>query len=515
MGKVFNKMKKPKTPDFKLVVTIALKKETPADWLVSHHIPVHTIAALRSGAMSKQESMNAGILVLITGAGHKASEETALWVKDNLNPLFVLNIGACGLIHKKYLTGEWVRPAYVENEEGERLELDTRLPVPYPEKITDIHSLISVNKAFTGNIPETLKEHDAIDMECYTQAKVFHDAGINFHCLKFSTDYSDSSTFADFNKNIELFIENFKNLFSFVEICKDRPKVTVVVPVYNRQQTIRRAIDSILSQSHPPEEIIVVNDASTDKTQEILKSYGDKLTCLSLPENAVPFKARNEGGKHSKTEWIAFLDSDDSWEKDKLKKQIEYLKKYPFYQILQPEEIWIRNGKRVNPCKHHKKPEGWIWEPSLERCLVSPSGVLVKKSLLERYGLFDENLPVCEDYDLWLKISRNHPVGLEPSFSVIKYGGHEDQLSRQYPAMDRFRVRSLMNLLKKETDPDFRQKMLVVARNKLNILIQGYEKRQKWQDANECKEMLGSLSASSLSPRSRKQPDDKTHDREY
>jgi glycosyltransferase involved in cell wall biosynthesis len=493
MGKVFNRMKKPKTPDIKLVVTIALKKETPSDWLVSHHIPVHTIAALGSGAMSKRESMNAGILVVITGAGHKASEEAALWVKDNLNPLFVLNIGACGLIHKKYLPGEWVSPAYVENEEGERLALDTRLPIPCPEKITDIHSLISVKKTFIGNIPDTLKKHDAIDMECYTQAKVFHDAGINFHCLKFSTDYSDNSTFADFNKNIELFIENLKKLFSFVEICRDRPKVTVVVPVYNRQQTIRRAIGSILSQSNQPEEIIVVNDASTDKTQEILKSYGDKLTCLSLPVNSGPSKARNEGIEHATTEWIAFLDSDDSWEKDKLKNQIAFLKKYPFYQILQPEEIWIRNGKRVNPCKHHKKPEGWIWEPSLERCLVSPSGVLVKKSLLEKYGLFDEDLPVCEDYDLWLKISRHHPVGLEPSISVIKYGGHEDQLSRQYPAMDRFRVRSLMNLLKKETDPDFRKKIIFILEKKLKILITGYEKREKWQDANECKAILGSL----------------------
>jgi GT2 family glycosyltransferase/nucleoside phosphorylase len=486
-------MRKPQAPDIKLVVTIALKKETPADWLVSHHIPVHTIAALRSGAMSKQVSMNAGTLVVITGAGHTASEETALWIKDNLNPLFVLNVGTCGLIHKKNQTGEWVRPAYVENEEGERLALDTRLPIPYPEKITDIHSLISVKKAFIGNIPDTLKKHAAIDMECYIQAKVFHDAGINFHCLKFSADYPDSSAFADFNKNIELFIENFKNLFSFIEIYENRSRVTVVMPVFNRQQTIRRAIDSILSQSHPPEEIIVVNDASTDETQEILKSCGDGLTCLSLPENSGPSKARNEGVKHAKTEWIAFLDSDDSWEKDKLKNQITYLLRYPFYQILQPEEMWIRNGKRVNPCKHHKKPEGWIWEQSLERCLVSPSGVLVKKSLLERYGLFDENLPVCEDYDLCLKISRNHPVGLEPSFSVIKYGGHEDQLSRKYPAMDMFRVRSLMNLLKKETDQDFRQKMIVVAGNKLNILIQGYEKRQKWEDAAECREMLRSL----------------------
>jgi len=499
MGRVFEGMKKPLDTDIKLVVTIALKKETPADWLASYRIPVHSTASLKSGALKPQNHVDAGMLVMITGLGHEASEEAALWIKDNLSPLFVLNIGSCGLVHRRHKTGKWVRPEYVENEQGDRLALDTRLPVPYPDDIADVRSLVSVKKAFIGNIPDTLKKHDAIDMECYAQAKVFHDAGISFHSLKFSTDYSDDNTLSDFNRHIELFIAAFKECFSFLEIYRTPPRITVVVPVFNRHQTIGRAIDSILSQSYAPERIIVVDDASTDKTPGMLKSYGDKLTCLSLPRNSGPSRARNEGIKHAKAEWIAFLDSDDSWEKDKLKNQIAYLNKYPFYQILQPEEVWIRNGKRVNPCKHHKKPEGWIWEPSLERCLVSPSGVLVKRSLLERYGLFDESLPVCEDYDLWLKISRHHPVGLEPSFSVIKYGGHEDQLSRQYPAIDSFRVRSLARLLKNELHPDFRKKITFVLVKKLKILIKGYEKRQKWQDANECKLMLGSLADNDLS----------------
>ena len=493
MGRVLKEMKRPPGTNIKLVVTIALKKETPADWLASHRIPVHTTASLKSGALKSQGRIDGGMLVMITGMGHEASEEAALWIKDNLSPLFVLNIGSCGLVHRKYKTGEWVRPEYVENEKGDRLALDTRLPVSYPDNITDVRSLVSVKKAFIGNVPDALKKHDAIDMECYAQAKVFHGAGISFHSLKFGTDYSDDNTISDFNRYIDLFITAFKECFSFLEIYGTHPKITVVVPVFNRHHTIWRAIESILSQSYPPEEIIVVNDASTDKTQDILKSFGDKLTCLFLPRNSGPSRARNEGIKHAKTEWIAFLDSDDLWEKDKLKKQIAYLNQYPFYQILQSEEEWIRNGKRVNPCKHHKKPEGWIWEPSLERCLVSPSGVLVKRSLLERYGLFDESLPVCEDYDLWLKISRHHPVGLEPSLSIVKYGGHKDQLSRQYPAMDRFRVRSLARLLKNEQHPDFRKKIISVFEKKLKILIKGYEKRQKWRDADECKLMLESL----------------------
>ncbi|MBI5057147.1 MAG: glycosyltransferase [Nitrospirae bacterium] len=488
-GPLKGTMTKLTSQSFKLIITAALKKEVPKDWLASRGIPVHTLTALKAGALDQRSS--SGIMVVITGAGYKASEEAARYVRDNLNPLFVFNIGTCGVINKKYPLGKWLIPEHVANEEGDMLKLDTRLPVPHPEKMINVRSLISVMKPSINDLPESLKGHEAIDMECYAQAKVFHDAKISFHCLKFSTDHSDHNTFSDFNRNVELFAGEVKKLFSFI---RDDHRVTVIIPVHNRPHTIRRAIDSILSQSLQPEEIIVVDDCSTDGTQEILKSYGDKLTCVFLSENSGPSRARNEGVKYAKTEWIAFLDSDDCWEKDKLKNQIAYLTRCPFYQILQSEEMWIRNGVRVNPCMHHKKPEGWIWEQSLERCLVSPSGVLVKRSLLERYGLFDEGLLVCEDYDLWLKISRHHPVGLEPGLSVIKYGGHEDQLSRKYPAMDMFRARSLMKLLENEPHPEFREKIIDVLTRKLNILTKGYEKRKKTQEAEKCREMLASMS---------------------
>ncbi|MBI4849022.1 MAG: glycosyltransferase [Nitrospirae bacterium] len=482
-------MKKPGPQPFKLIILAALKKEVPKDLLASHGIPVHTLAALKAGALDQRSP--SGIMVVITGVGHKASEEAARYVRDNLAPLFVLNIGTCGVTNKKYPLGKWILPEHVTNEEGDMLKLDTRLPVPRPEKMINVRSLISVRKSSINELPESWKGHEAIDMECHAQAKVFHDAKINFHCLKFSTDHSDNNTFSNFNRNFELFAGEVKKLFNFID---DDHKVTVIVPVYNRQHTIRRAIDSILAQSLQPEEIIVVDDCSTDGTKETLKSYGDKLTCVFLSENSGPSRARNEGVKCAKTEWIAFLDSDDCWEKDKLKNQIAYLTRCPFYQILQSEEMWIRNGVRVNPCKHHKKPKVWIWEQSLERCLVSPSGVLVKRSLLERYGSFDEEFPVCEDYDLWLKISRHHPVGLEPGLSVIKYGGHSDQLSRKYPAMDMFRVRSLIRLLENEPHPEFREKIIDVLARKLNILIKGYEKRKKTEEAEKCREMLAFMS---------------------
>jgi len=468
--------------DIKLVITIALKKEIPKEWFASH-MPVHTLASLKAGVLKS----GSGMLMVITGAGLDASKEAACWIRDNLSPLFVVNIGTSGIKDKKHSLGKWVSPRSVADEDGNSIELDTRFPLPHKERIADAGLLLSVRKILKSGIP---KGHDAVDMECYAQAKVFAETGISFHCLKFATDYSDNKALANFNWNLKIFSEETKKLFGFLGT---KPEITVVIPVYNRERTIERAIDAVLSQSIPPEEIIVVDDCSTDGTTEILEGYGERITCISLSKNTGPSKARNEGIKQAKTKWVAFLDSDDCWEPNKLKNQIEYLAKYPFYQIMQSDEKWIRNEKRVNPCKHHKKPEGWIWERSLERCLVSPTSVIIKKSLLEQYGMFDEDMPVCEDYDLWLKISRYHPIGLDPVLSVSKYGGHRDQLSMKYPAMDRFRAESLYRMLQSEPSGEYRRKIINVLGEKLKILMNGYKKRHKINDARKCEEMLGSL----------------------
>jgi len=482
-----------RTSDIHLVITAALHNEIPKDWFESCGVAVHTLAALKSGALKQRTGPGTGVLMVLTGAGLRASEEAACWIRDTLTPLFVLNIGTCGIIDKQCATGKWLLPKFAVDESGDIFELDTRLPVPCPEEVMNVNSLLSVTKAMSGNVPAKWKKHTLLDMECYSQAKVFHETGITFHCLKFGTDYSDSNTHSDFNKNLPLFREETKKLFGFLNTNSQGIQITAVIPVFNRERMIRRAIDSVLSQSFMPEEIIVVDDCSTDGTSDILECYRDKIKVIRLPDNSGPSTARNEGIKHASTGWIAFLDSDDSWEKDKLKNQVAYLMKYPFYRIMQSEEKWIRNGKRVNPCMHHKKPFGWIWEQSLERCLVSPSGVLLAKALIERHGGFDEHLPVCEDYALWLKISRHQPAGLESGLSVIKYGGHTDQLSYKYQAMDRFRVKSLVNLLSEELHPDFRRKIIHVLEKKLRILIKGYEKREKSGDAQDCRNILDSI----------------------
>jgi glycosyltransferase involved in cell wall biosynthesis len=258
----------------------------------------------------------------------------------------------------------------------------------------------------------------------------------------------------------------------------ERINFSVIIPVFNRAETIQRALDSVLAQAFPPLEIIVIDDGSTDATPAILQDYGHKITVIRQ-ENRGVSAARNKGIKSAKGEWIALLDSDDEWLPEKLKLQAEFIQQNPDYQILQTEEIWIRRGKRVNPMKKHQKLGGYIFYQSLPLCIISPSAVAFTKKLFEKYGGFDESLPVCEDYDLWLRISANEPVGLIPRAGILKYGGHDDQLSRQYWGMDRFRIRALEKLVNQASlKREQREAAYREIITKATILYQGAAKRQ-------------------------------------
>ena len=119
------------------------------------------------------------------------------------------------------------------------------------------------------------------------------------------------------------------------------------------------------------------------------------------------------------------------------------LRRTPEARLCHTEEIWIRNGVRVNQMKKHAKSGGWLFQRSLALCCISPSSVLIHRSLFEDYGDFDESLPACEDYDLWLRITARESVAYVEVPQIYKYGGHEDQLSRAFWGMDRFRIQAL------------------------------------------------------------------------
>ena len=161
--------------------------------------------------------------------------------------------------------------------------------------------------------------------------------------------------------------------------------------------------------------------------------------------------ARNKGILESKSKWIAFLDSDDAWKPTKLEKQMEYsVFNQDKYRIIHTDETWYRNKKFLNQLKKHKKSGGNIFKNSLQLCCISPSSVVLKKQIFDDYGLFDENLEVCEDYDMWIRITSKEEVGFLDSPLVLKYGGHSDQLSKKFWGMDRFRIKSLEKNLKNE-----------------------------------------------------------------
>jgi glycosyltransferase involved in cell wall biosynthesis len=242
------------------------------------------------------------------------------------------------------------------------------------------------------------------------------------------------------------------------------------------------AVDSVLAQAFQDFELIVVDDGSTDETAAKLRGLGSAICVITRPRRGVA-AARNLGAKHAKGRYLAFLDSDDLWLPKKLAVQATFMDARPEISICQTEEIWIRAGARVNPKAKHRKPSGDIFKRSLDLCLVSPSAVMMTRELFLNAGGFDETLPVCEDYDLWLRIALEHGVPLLPQPLVVKRGGHPDQLSHSVWAMDRFRVMALEKLLRSGLTGERRQWALAALERKVSVLAAGARKRGQQADA--------------------------------
>jgi glycosyltransferase involved in cell wall biosynthesis len=261
-----------------------------------------------------------------------------------------------------------------------------------------------------------------------------------------------------------------------------KPQVSIIIPTYNRGWIIKEAIDSVLAQDYTEFELIVVDDGSTDHTSGVLDSYGKDIKVLSQKNKGVS-AARNRGIAEASGKFIAFLDSDDLWLSQKLSVQIEFFNQTPDALICQTEEVWIRNGLRVNPKKRHKKPSGMIFKPSLELCLVSPSAVMIQRSLFDRVGEFDETLPACEDYDLWLRISCRFPVHLIDAPLIIKRGGHDDQLSKG-AGLDKFRIKSLNKIIESDLLSKTQYRAAVkTLKEKCMIYADGCRKRGREDEA--------------------------------
>ncbi len=263
----------------------------------------------------------------------------------------------------------------------------------------------------------------------------------------------------------------------------NHPLVSVILPTYNRAWTLKDAVDSVLSQDYPNIEFIIIDDGSEDNTQKLLAPYKNEITILYQSNKGVS-AARNKGIKESHGEFIALLDSDDAWDKRKISCQIDFFRNHPQALICQTEEVWIRNGKKVNPKVKHQKPSGMIFEQSLHLCLVSPSAVMMKRQLFDLKGYFNEAFIVCEDYDLWLRVSSSLPVFLIDKPYTIKRGGHKDQLSKSH-SQDKFRILSLSRLIKSGSlTQEQAQKAKQVLKKKCLIYGNGCIKRGRKQEGH-------------------------------
>ena len=267
-------------------------------------------------------------------------------------------------------------------------------------------------------------------------------------------------------------------------------KISAIIPTFNRIDLLKRAIDSVLNQSIKPYDIIVVDDGSTDGTSDMIQQKYKSIKLIQQKNSGVSV-ARNNGIKNAQGDWIALLDSDDEWKKNKLEEQVNKLTDNPKYEFCHTNEIWIRNGIRVNQKKRHKKYGGFIFDKCLDICRISPSSVLFNKNIFNHIGWFNNKLPVCEDYDLWLRITAEFEILFIDKPLIVKYGGHNDQLSHSVQAIERFRIKALESLLENsDLSKNNRIHAVEMIIKKLDIYLNGLVKRNKHNEAKKVSEKI-------------------------
>lgn len=267
-------------------------------------------------------------------------------------------------------------------------------------------------------------------------------------------------------------------------------KISVVIPSYNRKELLKRALLSVYAQSLQSAEVAVIDDGSTDGTDLMLRREFPQVN-HTYQQNLGVSAARNLGIQQTTGDWLAFLDSDDEWLPEKLAMQKTALSINPEHRVCHTEENWIRNGLPVDVPKKYAKTGGWIFSRCLPHCAMSPSTVLIHRSVFTDVGLFDTRLPACEDYDLWLRITANYPVLLVDQPQINKHGGHEDQLSMAFWGMDRFRISALQKIIANGQLSDLNQQAAVnMLVKKAGIYLNGVTKRGKTDEASYYRQLI-------------------------
>ena len=267
--------------------------------------------------------------------------------------------------------------------------------------------------------------------------------------------------------------------------------ITVVIPSYNRYTFLKRAIVSVLEQTYSPSEIIVVDDGSNDQTAEIQNDF-PQIQYIYQKNQGVS-SARNTGIKNASCEWIAFLDSDDTFHSKKLEEQYLFHKDNPEIFMSYTDEVWIRDDQEVKIPKKFQKIGKDIFIENLSYCNIAPSSTLIHKKIFDKVGYFDESLEVCEDYDLWLRVALKFEIALLSKKLITKYAGHDDQLSFKHWGMDRFRVQTLENFLLLPLSHTKKAKIQDELQKKYKLLLKGAIKYDRIHHILKYREKLEQL----------------------
>ncbi len=266
------------------------------------------------------------------------------------------------------------------------------------------------------------------------------------------------------------------------------PLISVIIPTYNRYDFLLKAIESVKNQRYKNIEIIIIDDGSIDNTCRLST---DKSLVYYRQENKGPAAARNKGVQIAKGEWIAFLDSDDLWHEKKLQEQVNFIKNIPECKIVYTDELWVRKGIRVNKKIIHKKYSGWIYPYCLNLCFVGASTILMTKNLWNEFEGMDENLPVAEDYDLWLRLSAKNKFYYLDEQLITKNGGRDDQLSISFRGIDKYRIIALKKMMMdKDLNEEWRDMTCNELLRKCRIYMTGCKKHGKNDEVKFCEDII-------------------------
>ncbi len=268
--------------------------------------------------------------------------------------------------------------------------------------------------------------------------------------------------------------------------------VSVIIPVYNRYRLLKAAVESVLEQTVSVDEIIVVDDGSTDETP-LIKGYGG-IKYIRTEHTGMAGYARNRGVEKASGRFIAFLDSDDIWKPGKIERQLSFFMDNPEIEICHTREIWLRNNKIISQSGQRHKRAGSIFNDALTKCIIGPSTVMMTRSLFLSSGGFREDLEIAEDYELWLRLTASKEVGYIDRPLIVKNAGHGDQLSEKYGQIEIFRIEALGRVIESGLlSPEQMNSARTELVKKCGIYAAGCRKRGKDQEADKYERYAGKI----------------------